>query len=301
MKGLSPIPNARRFKGIILTAGSGSRLYPITLATSKPLLPIYDKPMIYYPLSVLMLAGIRDILIICSPEDISRYKFLLKDGSQLGICISYAEQSNPEGIAQAFIIGAEFIGENNVCLILGDNIFYGHGFTEILVRAAKMEKGCLIFGYRVNDPERYGVVEFDKTNKVLSIEEKPKKPKSNYAVAGLYFFDNHVIEIASGLKPSAREELEIADVVNVYLKRGELSVELLGRGAICIDAGTHESLMEASAFIKTIEKRQGLKVACIEEIAYWMGYIDKKQVKRLAEPFVKNDYGQYLLRVVDEE
>lgn len=288
-------------RGIILAAGSGSRLYPITLATSKSLLPIYDKPMIYYPLSVLMLAGIRDILIICSPEDISRYKFLLKDGSQLGIYISYAEQPNPKGITQAFIIGAEFIGEDNVCLILGDNIFYGHGLTEILSSAVRLEKGGIIFGFRVKDPERHGVVEVDKTNNVLSIEEKPQKPKSNYAVAGLYFFENHVIEIASELKPSARGELEIADVVNVYLKRGELSVKLLGHGITWIDAGTYESLMQASAFIRTIEKRQGIKVACIEEIAYQKGYIDKKQAKRLAEPFVKNDYGQYLLRVVDEE
>ena len=248
-----------------------------------------------------MLAGIRDILIICSPGDLSRYKLLLGGGSQLGIRISFAVQPNPEGIAQALIIGAEFIGEDNVCLILGDNIFYGHGLTDILSRAVKLEKGGLIFGYRVNDPERYGVVEFDKTNNVLSIEEKPKKPKSNYAVAGLYFFDNHVIKIASGLKPSARGELEIADVVNVYLKRGELSLELLGRGFTCIDAGTHESLMEASAFIKTIEKRQGLKVACIEEVAYRMGYIDKEQVRKLAELFPESDYGEYLLKIAAEE
>jgi len=257
--------------------------------------------MIYYPLSVLMLAGIRNILIICAPADLSKYELLLGDGSHLGICLSFAVQPNPEGIAQAFIIGDNFIGDNNVCLILGDNIFYGHGLTEILSRAVKMEKGSLIFCYRVKDPQRHGVVEFDKTNKVLSIEEKPQRPKSNYAVAGLYFFDNNVVEIASGLKPSARGELEIADVINAYLKQDELGVELLGQGFTCLDAGTHESLLEASTFIKTIQKRQGIKVACIEETAYLMGYIDKEQVRRLAEPFFKNDYGQYLIQIVDEE
>ena len=288
------------FKGIILAAGSGSRLYPITLATSKPLLPVYDKPMIYYPLSVLMLAGIRDILIICAPADLSKYELLLGDGSHLGVCISFAEQPNPEGIAQAFLIGKDFIGNDNVCLILGDNIFYGQGITEILSRAVKLEKGGLIFCYWVKDPQRHGVVEFDKTNKVLSIEEKPKKPKSNYAVAGTYFFDNDVVNIAKDLTPSARDELEIADVINAYLKRGELSLELFGQGFTCLDAGTYESLLEASSFIKIIEKCQGFKVACIEEIAYRMGYIDKEQVRRLAEPFLKNDYGQYLIQIVDE-
>ncbi len=294
-------PDSKRFKGIILAAGSGSRLYPITLATSKPLLPVYDKPMIYYPLSILMLAGIRDILIICAPADLSKYELLLGDGSHLGICISFALQPNPEGIAQSFIIGNKFIGDNNVCLILGDNIFYGHGLTEILSRAVKLEKGCLIFCYWVNDPQRHGVVEFDKTNKVLGIEEKPQRPKSNYAVAGLYLFDNNVIEIASGLKPSARGELEIADVINAYLKRGELSFELFGQGFTCLDAGTYESLLEASSFIKIIQKRQGFKVACIEEIAYRMGYIDKEQVRKLAEPFIESNYGEYLLKIAEKE
>ncbi len=248
-----------------------------------------------------MLAGIQDILIICAPADLSKYEFRLGDGSNLGICISIDVQPNPEGIAQAFLIGKDFIGNDKVCLILGDNIFYGHGLTEILSRAVKMEKGGLIFCYLVNDPQRHGVIVFDKTNKVLSIEEKPQRPKSNYAVAGLYFFDNNVLEIASRLKPSARGELEIADVINAYQKRGELSLEMFGQGFTCLDAGTYESLLESSAFIKKIQKRQGIKVACIEEIAYRMGYIDKKQVRRLAEPFLKNDYGQYLIQIVDEE
>ena len=300
MKGLTIIPNGKCLKGIILSAGSGSRLYPVTLATSKPLLPVYDKPMIYYPLSLLMLAGIRDILIICSPDNLSKYKLLLGDGSQLGIYISFDIQPHPEGIAQAFIIGEKFIGNDHVCLILGDNIIYGQGLTDILYKAVRLEKGGLIFGYPVKDPERHGVIVVDKNNKVLDIEEKPKKPKSNYAVAGLYFFDNDVIEIASGLKPSARGELEIADVINTYLSRGELSVELLGRGVTCIDAGTHESLMEVSALIKTIERRHGVKVGCIEEIAYQMGYIDKEQLRKLANPFLENNYGQYLLQVADK-
>jgi glucose-1-phosphate thymidylyltransferase len=289
------------FKGIILAGGAGTRLYPITQVVSKQLLPVYDKPMIYYPLSVLMLAGIRDILIISTPEDRPKFEALLKDGSQLGLSISYAVQPRPEGLAQAFIIGKDFIENDNACLILGDNIFYGHGLPEILQRSVQMEKGGLVFGYWVKDPERYGVVDFDKTGNVLSIEEKPKKPKSNYAVPGLYFFDNDVVGIASKLKPSARGELEIADVINAYLMRGELRVELLGRGFAWLDTGTHDSLLEACAFIETIEKRQGLKVACIEEIAFRMGYIDAEQVRRLAEPLNKNDYGQYLLQIVDEQ
>ena len=290
-----------KFKGIILAGGAGTRLYPITQAVSKQLLPVYDKPMIYYPLSVLMLAGIRDILVISTPEDRSKFEALLGDGSQLGLRISYAAQPRPEGLAQAFIIGKDFIGKDNACLILGDNIFYGHGLPEILQRAVKLDKGGLIFGYWVKDPQRYGVVDFDKTGKVLSVEEKPKKPKSNYAVPGLYFFDNDVVKIAFGLKPSARGELEIADVIKAYLMRGDLEVELLGRGFAWLDTGTHDSLLEACAFIETIEKRQGLKVACIEEIAYHMGYIDAEQVRKLAKPLEKNEYGEYLLEIAKEE
>ena len=288
------------FKGIILAGGAGTRLYPSTQVVSKQLLPIYDKPMIYYPLSVLMLAGIRDILIISTPEDRPKFEALPSDGSQLGLRLSYAVQPRPEGLAQAFIIGKNFIGDGNACLILGENIFYGHGLPEILQRSVRMEKGGLVFGYWVKDPERYGVVDFDQNGNVLSIEEKLKKPKSNYAVPGLYFFDNDVMEIASKLKPSARGELEIADVINAYLMRGELRVELLGRGFAWLDTGTHDSLLEACAFIETIEKRQGLKVACIEEIAYHMGYIDAQQVRKLAEPLNKNEYGQYLLRISKE-
>lgn len=287
-------------KGIILAGGAGTRLYPVTHAVSKQLLPIYDKPMIYYPLSVLMLGGIRDILIITTPEDDMKFRNLLGDGSQWGISFSYAIQSRPEGLAQAFILGKEFIGNDHVCLVLGDNIFYGHGFQQIMQDSVKSFKGGLIFGYLVRDPERYGVVEFDKSGKVISIEEKPSFPKSNYAVPGLYFFDSDVVDIASEIKPSARGELEIADVINAYLVRGDLRVELLGRGYAWLDTGTHESLLEAATFIQTIEKRQGLKVACVEEIAYRMGYIGAEQVSKLAEPLKKNGYGQYLVNLIKE-
>lgn len=289
------------FKGIILAGGSGTRLYPVTHVVSKQLLPVYDKPMIYYPLSVLMLAGIRDILIISTPEDSSNFENLLGDGSQLGIRLSYAIQPKPEGLAQAFIIGKKFIGAENSCLILGDNLFFGHSLPEILNRAVQLEQGGLVFGYWVKDPERYGVVDFDENGKVLSIEEKPKRPKSNYAVPGLYFFDNDVVEIASGLKPSARGELEISDVIKGYLERGKLRVELLGRGFAWLDTGTHESFLEASSFIETIQKRQGLKIACIEEIAWRMGYIDAHQVRQLAQPYMKNEYGQYLMDIINEK
>ena len=285
------------YRGIILAGGAGTRLHPITKVVSKQLLPIYDKPMIYYPLSVLMLAGIRDILIISTPEDLPRFEILLGNGEQWGIRFYYAEQRKPEGIAQAFILGKDFIGANNACLILGDNIFYGHGLAEILKRAVSNKKGGLIFGYWVRDPERYGVAEFDEKGKVLSIEEKPLKPKSNYAVTGLYFYDNKVVDIAANLKPSARGELEITDLNKEYLARGALRLELLGRGFAWLDTGTHESLIEAGMFFETIEKRQGLKVACVEEIAFRMGYIDAEQVRRLAEPLKKNGYGEYLLQI----
>jgi glucose-1-phosphate thymidylyltransferase len=293
-------PENRKWKGIILAGGAGTRLFPITKVVSKQLLPVYDKPMIYYPLSVLMFAGIRDIQIISTQEDLPRFQDLLEDGSQWGLRFSYAVQPRPEGLAQAFLIGKEFIGKENVCLILGDNIFYGQGFQATLRKAAHLEKGALVFGYWVRDPERYGVVEFDGAGKVRSIEEKPLKPKSNYAVPGLYFFDNRAAKIAAGLKPSARGELEISDLINDYLIRGELNVELLGRGFAWLDTGTHDSLLDASMFVETIEKRQGLKIACVEEVAYRMRYIDSSQLERLAEPLRKNGYGEYLLQLLKE-
>jgi glucose-1-phosphate thymidylyltransferase len=290
-------------KGIILAGGAGTRLYPLTKATSKQLLPIHDKPMIYYPLSVLMLAGIREILLISTPEDLPNFKRLLGTGKDLGISLSYIEQHSPDGLAQAFILGADFIGTDDVCLVLGDNIFYGHGFTKLLaasLRNVKEAQQATVFGYYVQDPERYGVVAFDKEGNAQSIEEKPTQPKSNYAVVGLYFYPNSVIEIAKTLKPSERGELEITAVNQVYLKRGNLKVEVMGRGFAWLDTGTHEALLDASNYIQTIENRQGLKVACIEEIAYEKGYISKAQLLALAEPLKKNDYGQYLIHRAKE-
>ncbi|EHO3048107.1 TPA_asm: glucose-1-phosphate thymidylyltransferase [Listeria monocytogenes] len=287
-------------KGIILAGGSGTRLYPLTKAISKQMLPIYDKSMIYYPLSILMLAGIKDILIISTPEDTPRFEQLLADSDQLGINISYAVQEKPEGLAQAFIIAEDFIGDDSVSLILGDNIYYGQGLSKMLQRASAKKAGATVFGYHVNDPERFGVVEFDESMKAISIEEKPTEPKSNYAVTGLYFYDNRVVEIAKSIKPSERGELEITDVNKRYLELGELDVELMGRGFAWLDTGTHESLLEASTFIETIERRQNLKIACLEEIAYRMGYIDEAAVEKLAEPLKKNAYGQYLMKLINK-
>ena len=287
-------------KGIILAGGSGTRLYPITKGVSKQLLPIYDKPMVYYPLSVLMLSGIREVLIISTPEDIDGFKRLLGDGSQFGITLSYAIQPSPDGLAQAFIIGEKFIGNSNVCLVLGDNIFYGQGFTPMLREAIARKKGATVFGYQVKDPERFGVVEFDDKKCAISLEEKPKQPKSNFAVTGLYFYDNDVIQIAKQVKPSERGELEITTVNQMYLERGDLNVELLGRGFAWLDTGTHESLLEAAHFVETVQNRQGYKVACLEEIAFNNGWLTKQQVLEIGQSMSKNDYGQYLISLVSE-
>ena len=291
----------KKYKGIILAGGSGTRLHPITMGMSKQLLPVYDKPMIYYPLSVLMLAGIQDVLIISTPTDLPGFQRLLGDGSQFGVNLSYAEQLSPDGLAQAFIIGADFIGDDNVCLVLGDNIFYGQHFSDKLREATSRSTGATVFGYHVNDPERFGVVEFDATGKAISIEEKPAKPKSNYAVTGLYFYDNDVIDIARNIKPSHRGELEITDVNIAYMERGDLHVTLLGRGFAWLDTGTHDSLLDAGQFVQTVEHRQGLKVACLEEIAYNQRWIDKDQLLKQGDFFKKTEYGQYLIRLAGEE
>lgn len=288
-------------KGIILAGGSGTRLYPITRGISKQLIPVYDKPMVYYPLSTLMLAGIRDILVISTPEYTHLFEELLGDGSEFGINLSYKIQEKPNGLAEAFILGKDFIGNDSVCLILGDNIYYGSGLSKLLQEAAQKEDGATVFGYHVNDPERFGVVEFDNEMHALSIEEKPAQPKSNYAVTGLYFYDNDVVDIATNLKPSPRGELEITDVNKEYLRRNKLDVKLMGRGYAWLDTGTHDSMLEAASFIATIQKRQNLKVACLEEIAYRMGWISKDKLVELAQPMKKNDYGQYLLRLAQED
>jgi glucose-1-phosphate thymidylyltransferase len=288
-------------KGIILAGGSGTRLYPLTSAISKQMLPVYDKPMIYYPLSVLMLAGIRDILVISTPRDLPGFRDLLGDGSSLGIKFSYIEQPSPDGLAQAFILGEDFIGKDTVCMILGDNIFYGHGFGDVLLKAAKLKKGACVFGYYVNDPERYGVVEFDKNLKAVSIEEKPSNPRSNYAVTGLYFYDNTVVTKAKSLKPSPRGELEITDLNRLYLEEGQLEIRVMGRGMAWLDTGTYESLLQAANFIATLEQRQGLKASCVEEIAYKRGFIGKEKLIAIAEPVKKSQYGKYLLKIASED
>ena len=287
-------------KGIILAGGSGTRLYPLTLGTSKQLLPVYDKPLIYYPLSILMLAGIREILIISTPKDLPRFKDVLGDGSDLGLAFSYIEQPSPDGLAQAFVLGADFIGQDSVCLVLGDNIIYGEGLSKVLKECAKLDKGGIVFGYPVKDPQRYGVVEFNSRGEVMSIEEKPQKPKSKYVVPGIYFYDNDVVEISRNLRPSQRGELEITDVNREYLRRGTLKVELLGRGFAWLDAGTHESLQQAGSFVQAIQDRQGFKIACVEEIAFLKGFIDTAQLKLLAARFRKNEYGKYLDEIANE-